>query len=683
MESIIIDETLTLANQGIYDGEIQVLSLVIDGVEVIHNYTDDEGSPSPEQTNGLTWAAGDIENIDDTSSKITCLYHLRNADIDKDEPVTCSYDPEATKAFLKELDEKTGIRPKNRALTLSVLRRLFRHLTQGPTRSETHLPFPVKQTYISDRSGWHHIQGRWIYLTAEYAITAEGIDYHWRCTASNAHLRFDPSLPPKVAYQRILDLLNLDFGSTGPILTSAILSILGPLQKMMGQKPLPALLISGPTSSGKTQLAIGLAHILTDASGDLEQVFLLQNPLKKLLKEIHSLSGTTLILDDIRRSPSAALREKICSVLDTIVRDCYLTGHLLPILTGESDALKRMPRSLENRWIEFSLDPSPEALARRKKVIAQLHEEPLLVRTFFKNLIEFLASFLESLEGVTDFPDPEAAFLDILPYPELHSRSYDNLQVSHWAFGIFLEYGRWLGALSEEDVETFTKRYVDVLKELSERQDLRDPEIQTVSTFLALIKRMRIQRASSLEEPGYTLKNGLGTNHYKNTYGHQAIIAMHEGYSGVYIEDATRLSNYPDNLVPRTLLVIDYASFEKLFSELAEICRDAHMPFPFDSFADFKRCLSDQCLLLGRSRYDPNHPSYAINKISGYPCYNDQWEIENVAVLVFKLSGRLKDQIQAQCGLWYTQGHIRHTHAEDVEACAKCLAPLNAYPQKS
>ncbi len=678
-KKVMIDETLSLTDRGIYDGEIEILPLVIDGVEVIHNYTDDGDPRSPGQADGQ--AAELKESNDTTQPKVTCRYSLRSADTDMDVPVTYSYDPEDPQAFLKELGKKTGIRPrpKDEARTKTALRELFRFFTKGPATPDDPFPIPIKRTYISNRSGWHCIDGRWIYLTSGFGITADGIDHNWHCTAPNAHLHFDPTLTAEDAYLKILDLLDLDFRSTALVLTSAILGVLRPLRKLVGQKQPPSLLISGPTSSGKTQLAVGLTHILTDKNGDLEEVFLLQDTPKRLERATLSLSDTTLILDDIRHSPSANVNDKIRAVLDMTVRDCYLTSRLLPILTGESGALKHLPRSLDNRWIELLLDPSPEALAARKRVIDQLHKEPLLIRTFFRHLISFLADFLESIRGQTDFPDPEVAFTGILPYPEPHSRSYDNLQVSYWAFDIFLKYGRWLGALSDENDQAFTKRYIDILKEISERQDLLDPVTQATSIFLALIKKMNIQGATTLDNPGYTIKNGFGTKHYPNTYGHQALLNLYRGYSGVYIEDSTLLADYPKDLVPRTLLVMAYEKFETRFSRFSETCRDATFPFPYESFSDFRKELRNNGILLGMPRYDPDHPEYADYKINGYPCYVQDRKIGQTSVLVFKLKGALREQIRSLCEPNDNPAYGYSVNAQDVEACARCLAPLRPY----
>lgn len=687
MEKITIDKTLALTDQGIYDGDIQILSLVIDGVEVIHDQTDAGWTPSPDgQADGQT--LDHSGSIDADPPKVTCRYTLKNADTAMDVPFTCSYDPEDPQAFLKELEKKAGIcpRPKDKPLVLSALRKVLRYLTQRPVTPGD--PIPIKHTHISNRSGWHHINRQWLYPTSEFAITKDGIDGNWHCTTPNAYLYYYKDMTARDAYLQILDLLELSFAPAAPILASAILSLLGPLRKMIKQRPIPSLLISGLTDSGKTQLATYLARMLTEKDGDLERVFILQGTLKDLRQAIYGLSDTTVILDDIRRAASGTVNDRIKSVAEPLVRDSFSSGHFYPVLTGESDSLARIPSSLRNRWIDVLLDPDPKASNDRKVLITQLHERQLLVRTFFRHFIQFLASYFENVEKGADFPDPEERFKHIFPYPRIHSRLYDNLQVSYWAFDLFLEYGEHLQAISSDDAEQLSCRYADILTQISERQSILDPSSQTISIFLALIRRMDIHEAIAKDYIGYPIHQSPCIQHYSDTYGHHAVIDLDQGYSGVFIEDTSKLAKYPGGYPQRTLLVVNHKDLKSFFLNFSEMCKETGSIFLCRSFDDFKAGLRDMGILLGRSRHDPDHPEYLDYMIKGYPCYNGEG-IRHTSVLVFKLDGALAEKVRDQCdracdmdgrGQDYLCG-IKF-HSQDIEACAECLAPLIVPPKR-
>ena len=672
MKKVMIDKTLSLTDQGIYDGDIQILSLVIDGVEVIHDHTDAGWAPSPDgPADGQT--LDHSGSIDADPPKVTCRYTLKSADTAMDVPGTCPYDPEDPQAFLKELDKKAGIRPrsKDKPLVLSALRKVFRYLTQRPVTPGD--PIPIKHTHISDRSGWHHINKQWLCLTSEFAITKNGIDYNWHCTAPNAYLKYDPDMAAADAYLRALDLLKLDYRFAAPIFTSTVLSFLYPLRDMMVDKSIPGLLISGPTGCGKSKLAICQTHILTDREGRLEEMFLIHELEKKLKKAICGLADTTIILDDIRRSPSSATKQRIYSTLDTFVRDCYSSGHLLPVITAESDALTNMLPSLMNRCINIVLDRSSDHIKDLQDLLRRFYEDSMIVRTFFRHFIQFLAGYFEEKGNKYHFQDVEKRFDAILPDLGSHSRERDNLLFSYWAFDIFIRYGKDLRVLDPDQAKDLTDRYGDILRELARLQDLRDPETQSSSLLSLIAEKMRIQTAVCIERSGNDFRHDLANQPYFGTYGYHAVIDRDDHFSGVLIKDATLLYGYPKYHPSSTLLVLEQKETERLFLTIRKDFLKMGYEFLYRSFHQFLKELRKKHILLTEPRHekDPQSANLLIDK---YPFYENRKVVDG-KVYVFLLEDGLKDTIEAAC-IPELVAHQISINSKFVEQCAarlKCL----------
>ena len=145
--------------------------------------------------------------------------------------------------------------------------------------------------------------------------------------------------------------------------------------------------ISGKTQTGKTELAIHVGRILADRNGNLRNIFILQDSLKKYKQDYSGLSDCTNILDDNRKSGSYNIQNKSITVMDDTLRSFFLDNHkaALPIITGETDSFFRMAGSWGNRLIKVFFNFDVESLDNRRSIIRSLKtENPLLFRTGYR-----------------------------------------------------------------------------------------------------------------------------------------------------------------------------------------------------------------------------------------------------------------------------------------------------------
>lgn len=670
MRNLIINEAITLTDQGILVNEKPTLPIIIKEVVLCYNYSTDTMSPT-----------------------ITCNYTIENVSLGVHNRFHCSYSPGKPLASLKEL-KNNGIVFKDKPMALAILAAVYKYFFRNSPALTKQSDPPVKRFFISDHAGWIYARKQWVYLTSEFGITKDGIDKHWYCTTQNAYLYYDPKLSAKDAYIQLLKALNLDFSSAAPILASSILSLLKPMQNKMNLYPIPGLLISGPTSCGKTELATGLTHILTNKSGLLSDIFILQNSSRNLDRAINNLSDSTIILDDIRRSPSYSLREKISAALDSFIRTCFSSDSkkfLLPVITGENGTLDHMPLSLRNRIIEVPLDTDSDSIRNRQELIATFHESALLVRTFFRHFIQYLANCFSCETSFPSVAQLKEDFSKILPTPEQKSRGYDNLFLSYIAFDILLKYSKHQNVANKipinDPIQAFLKtndfkgKYITVLKNIYQRQNMLDPKSQATCLLLSLLRNIRIYRAFTQDQASYRDSNSpyIIFRCY-NEYGHHAILDLTQGYSGIYIDDTRSLAQYPRGKASRTVLILHYEMFFDMFSDYSEICQSVGQSLPYRSFNHFLANLRDQHILLGKSRHDPEYPNRIHYKTTNYPCYeaddNDRKQPGKTSILVFKLEGQLRKDIDSLCDYNYLFPRKDEFKYNDIKACTKILQSL-------
>ena len=115
---------------------------------------------------------------------------------------SCSLDD--IPACLQELHNLFDLplkREGQRLLYLSALQDIFQYLEIKPG---------LETVYISDHSGWFHIDGHWFYFTSKFALGKEGLVPEWHCETTNAHLKYDDTICISDAIKKLFEIFDLD-----------------------------------------------------------------------------------------------------------------------------------------------------------------------------------------------------------------------------------------------------------------------------------------------------------------------------------------------------------------------------------------------------------------------------------------------------------------------------------------
>lgn len=650
-----------LTDQGVLFKDKLILPIQIKSLDIFYDYSEKGENP-----------------------KVTCRYGFEYVFISTDNTLFFTYDPQHPQNALKEL-RQLGVLFKRKENVITVLTIILQRACNLSKSKLGGSEITIKRFHTANHSGWLQVQNQFLYLTSEFAITQTGIDESWHCITPNAYLYFNHALTPKDAYTQMLDLINLDFDSAAPILSTMLLNFLNPFRKAAGLYPAPGMLISGPTSSGKTQLAVHLTHILTKKNDALNEVFILQRGARDLQKSREGLSDAPLILDDIRRSPASSLRQNIAAVMDSITRSCFLEDseyYQLPILTGECDALDSQLPSWRNRLIEISLDGSHKSMQQRMTLIQQLHSNPHLVRTFVRYFIQFLIRNRNNCVSSTNAlsmnsSELEELLSDTILRPDQNQRSYDNLLLSLWGFKIFIQYGVALGVLQKEDADCYIEDYKKTLSLIHYNQVMHDPQNQLLSLFSEIVKRIPIHSAVLTEQKYYPTAAARFKESCNNTYGHYALINYQKNCYGVYIKDSLLLTGYPNSYPSRTLLVLSCDAFQEVFQECLCELHDSRINTQYQAFPKFLKALRKEYLLLGWNRYDSKHPDQVNYRISNYPCYTDYEISDKTPVYVFQLKGQLAKEIEQGCiSIPLITYDLCHVTIHDITNCTRLLRDL-------
>ena len=490
--------------------------------------------------------------------------------------------------------------------------------------------------YINDREGWILCNGSWYYMTSDFAISANGLHSEHHCQPASCHLLFDDSLNVVDAFQQTLELLNQDFPVAATIFSGTILSLLGPLQKKHGLPYFPGLLIAGEPDRGKTQLAIHFGRFLTERSGELKTVFLLQDSAKQFDHIAKGICDSPLILDDFRLTKSQAISQASTTVLEKTVHAASQEnlGAPLIMITGETEALAQIAGSSMDRMILVTLEYS----AKRNELIRQLNRNPLVVRTCMKHLISYLAlAFSNNAldEVVNNNEEVFSQYLSTLPNGD--GRMYKNLKSSFLAFRCFLRFGIHSNAIDACKEKEMLQMYGDVLAQSALLQKNSSPTEQHLLIVAEILRRLRLHIAQPGEYRYLKKPNDYAGGLCLDIYGHHAVLNLKEGYEGLYLAKENLILDYHGSAYPNGFWIVSYDRFIQEYRVVrATAARLGCHSCPKGAPA-FLKALRKDNFLLAQDRHDPARPGGVNFKFTNWPALNQNGEICDSDVLILSI----------------------------------------------
>lgn len=506
---------------------------------------------------------------------------------------------------------------------------------------------------ISDQCGWIHHDGEWFYLSHEFAIGPNGIIKNYCCSSSNTKILFDQSIDPFEAFNETLRLLEYSFDETAPIWAANLLSLMRPIVADCCSYSLPGIFLSGPTSTGKTELALAFGTLFGfPATNTIENIQLIDSGIREFERKSKAFADTTYILDDARNPSSQSIRQSITTLLDRFGRKAFSGNDckLIPIITGEPGTFNQQLSSLCNRFVEICFYPGDDHLQKRKKIISFVKNNPYPLRTCVVYFISFLAQGMTSGRIKRMIDSTEKSLKG-------ETRSYDNYFLLLLAFKTFLLFGETKCNLNHEKSQALEQDFVGLLKKTEELAKLNTDE-GIVKSFITLLCRairsgnLRIYIASPLSYCAY----GLSDNPYdpdtyegeeENTIGHHAVINFDAGFDGVYIKDRNQMMGYSKtakNPYP-TLIIHSAQLFSALQKENSDYLEHFGINILFPKINKLKSILAQKGILYTEDRYEKEktYQNYSVK----YPTLiND--EITNQSVLLINPEAPYATEL-AQC----------------------------------
>lgn len=401
-----------------------------------------------------------------------------------------------------------------------------------------------KPLLSSDHCGCILFKDDLYYMTYGFAISKDGLIPEYHCIAPAAHLSYDEDLNEVDAFLEAFDLINLAPSEAMPILVTQILSLLQPIVIKERLRSIPGLFLSGPTSTGKTELAITLGSLFGDPNAkDLQNFLTLQNRHKTFKELSQAFSDTTFILDDARKPNAPSLSQSITNLIERVGRSAFQKNEvvLTPIITGEPKVLSSHLESLRNRFVEIYLDPSAEKMLDRKALIGKAKENILPYRTCLLYFIRFISDNFHRNRFYKEIHQAEADFRAL--YKDPLYRDNDNLLMHYLGFRIFLYYGLTINAITRDRYERYLHGYKDILRSMEQNYRLYSKEEQgkafirflcsSIETGYLAIYVPEVQRCH--------YRDGDYRYHSTDCYGHFSIVDISHGFSGVYIRDRSAL----------------------------------------------------------------------------------------------------------------------------------------------
>ena len=592
------------------------------------------------------------------------------------------YDPKAADKTIAELKRLGVMRPNQRNyLATYVLINAVKHLTRK---------WKCPESFISSHSGWICQDDKWLYLTSNYAIGADGVHPEHHCESSVSYLKTDKRLGAHAAFLATWKFLLQDFSATVPILCTALSSCLTPLREIYNLPPFPGLLIGGNPGSGKTQLATHLARFLTDSSGDLNDVFILQGSSRKFSEKTHGLKDCSFILDDWRITGSQAITQAAKTVLERAVHSSFqgVNGAPLLIITGELNAFAQISESSMSRMLQIFLEPSEN----RRALIRDLNKNPLVVRTFCFHFIQFLAKAFSDNSLAEIVHENEKIFNRYFPLTaNSDARLCDNFSSSLLAFRCFLFWGFQLKALSQDQVNQFTEKYCAVLRKIVPLQKSSAPTHQCILILTEIIRNLQIHIAVKGNYRYRRSPDQVLFPEFCDTYGHHVILDTQRGYSGILLKEPKYIFGIEHSASTDCLLLVSYDDFCTEFEKVSKAALHLNVAVTgCKNKSSFFKVLRKHRILMGRNRHDPSRSNGVNYKLLGYPVFKDNQILCNGSILILKLDTAILqnvfDSIQEReqkliseqrkhlkCGecLFYETGI--YVSQSDLEKCAKVV----------
>lgn len=478
----------------------------------------------------------------------------------------------------------------------------------------------------SDRSGWVFFEGDLYYMTSQFAITKNGIIPEYHCINANACLFYDKDMEESEAFLETMEFIDLDFDEVMPIVITQILSVLQPVVETMKLYGIPGLFLSGPTSSGKTELALAFGTLFGNfATKDLQNFLILQSGPKDFKLRQSYFSDTTFILDDARKSPAYSVCQSITGLIDRFGRSTFGKDgiRLTPIITGEPQVLNKHLESLRNRFIEIYLNPSRIEMNCRRRLIGKIKENPLPLRTCILYFIKFICKIVHSSQPARELKRIKEEFKSA--FEEQVYRGQDNIFMHYFAFSLFLSYGQSVGCITREERIHLIDRYKKVLLDSCQNSNLytKEGQIKTFIHFLCnSIKSGHLKiytpEIQTCYYPGrYRNDEGYQTN---SSYGHFSVIDIEYGFSGVYIKKRAALPGFNPQIEDLPVLIINSRRFFEFLSYEKDEFERRHGYRTLDlTESQLKKLLADNGLLYIERRYEKNNEKEYYNYCCNYP----------------------------------------------------------------
>lgn len=533
---------------------------------------------------------------------------IETASIFTDTPLTVHYNPDCPKKFFDALNFY--------GLKSDFLFKDFMKTWNLIVQSKETGILAEKPLLSSDQCGWILFEDNLYYMTSQFAVCKSGLIQEYRCTSPNACLPYDPEMEPSDAFVETMRLINLDFDETMPILVSQILSFLHPVAESQKLYSVPGLFLSGPTSTGKTELALALGTLFGNpATKDVQNFLILQSRPKDFERQQVQFSDTTFILDDARKSPAYSVSQSIKGLIDRFGRSAFAKNNtrLLPIVTGEPQVLNEHLPSLRNRFIEVYLNPSEQSMAARKALIKASKDNPLPLRSCLLDFIKYLCKNFRSAQFSRDIARIKEEFSN--SFEEQIYRTDDNIFMYYLGFRLFMSYGKNLNCLTYEEQKKYIENYKETLANISQNSALYSEEgqIHTLVRFLChSIKSKRLQiYTPEIQTCYYRSYYHDGYDPTEDTYGHFSIIDISHGFNGIYIKDRMALPGYPHQSEDLPVLIINTGEFFEALHYEMDTFKQAHgyEALPPKEGA-LKKMLARKGLLYTESRYEDDYCNY-------------------------------------------------------------------------